>query len=98
VPIRPFLTGHTVSTAARGGWDKLQNGELLDGAEAAEFEILVTTDKNIRYQQNLASRKIAIVLIRKQQWPDLKAHVQLVVTAVNAATPGSYVEVEIPYE
>ncbi len=96
VPIRPFLTGHAVSTAAHEGWDKLQNGDLLNAAEAAGFEVFLTTDKNIRYQQNLTGRKIAIVLIRKQQWPDLKAHVQLVVTAVNAATPGSYVEVEIP--
>lgn len=95
VPIRPFLTGHIVSTAAHEGWDKLQNGDLLNAAEAAGFEVFLTTDKNIRYQQNLTSREIAIVLIRKQQWPDLKAHVQLVVDAVNAATAGSYVEVEI---
>ncbi|MGC2660081.1 MAG: hypothetical protein WA324_19145, partial [Bryobacteraceae bacterium] len=76
--------------------DKLQNGDLLNAAEAAGFEVFLTTDKNIRHQQNLTGRKIAIVLIRKQQWPDLKPHVQLVVAAVNAATPGSYVEVEIP--
>jgi hypothetical protein len=98
VPIRPFLTGHAVSTAAHEGWDKLQNGDLLNAAEAAGFEVFLTTDKNIRYQQNLTGRKIAIILIRKQQWPALKAHVQLVATAVNAAKPGSYVEVEIPFE
>jgi len=96
VPIRPFLTGHTVSTAAHEGWDKLQNGDLLNAAEAAGFEVFLTTDKNIRYQQNLTGRKITIVLIGKQQWPDLKPHVRLVVAAVNAATPGSYVEVGIP--
>ena len=89
----PFLTGHT---AAHEGWDKLQNGDLLNAAEAAGFEVFLTTDKNIRYQQNLTGRKITIVLIGKQQWPDLKPHVQLVVAAVNVATPGSYVEVEIP--
>ena len=96
VPIRPFLTGHAVSTATHEGGDKLQNGDLLNAAEAAGFEVFLTTDKNIRYQQNLNGRKIAIVLIRKQQWPDLKPNVQLVVAAVNAATPGTYVEVEIP--
>ncbi len=96
VPIRPFLTGHTVSTAAREGWDKLQNGDLLNAAEAAGFEVFLTTDKNIRYQQNLTRRKIAIVLIRKQQWPDVRPHVQLVVAAIDTATPGSYAEVEIP--
>ena len=66
VPIRPFLTGHAVSTAAHEGWNTLQNGDLLNAAEAAGFEVFLTTDKNIRYQQNLTGRKIAIVLIRKQ--------------------------------
>ncbi len=75
---------------------QLQNGDLLNAAEAAGFEVFLTKDKNIRYQQNLAGRKIAIVLIRKQQWPVLIPHVQLVVAAVNAATSGGYVEVEIP--
>jgi len=76
------------------GW--LQNGELLNAAEAAGFDVLVTTDKNMRYQQNLVSRKIAIIVLGKQQWPKVRPHVQLVVAAVNAATPGTYVEVEIP--
>jgi hypothetical protein len=92
VPIRAFLEGHTVSTAAHEGWDRLQNGELLDGAEAAGFDVLVTTDKNMRYQQNLAHRKIAIIVLGKQQWPDVRPHVQLIVAALNAAKPGTYVE------
>jgi hypothetical protein len=96
VPIRPFLTGHTVSTAAHEGWERFQNGELLNAAEGAGFDVLLTTDKNMRHQQNLAGRQIAIIVLGKQQWPELRAHVQLVVAAVNAATPGAYVEVEIP--
>jgi predicted nuclease of predicted toxin-antitoxin system len=95
VPIRPFLTGHAVSTAAHEGWSELDNGDLLNAAEAAGFDVLLTTDTNIRYQQNLEGRKIAIVVIRTQQWRELKAHVQFVVAAVDAATPGSYVEVKI---
>ena len=98
VPIRPFLKGHTVRTAAQQGWDTLQNGELLNAAEDAGFEMLLTPDKNMRYQQNLARRKIAVVVIGNPQWPVLRQHVQRVVTAVNAATPGSYTEVEIPSE
>jgi hypothetical protein len=98
VPIRPFLTGHTVGTAAHEGWDRLRNGELLDAAEVAGFDVLLTTDKNMRYQQNLAGRKIAIIVLGKQQWPELRLHVQLVVAAVNAAAPGAYVEVDIPEE
>jgi len=96
VPIRRFLQGHTVSTAAQQGWHQLENGELLNAAEAAGFDVLITTDKNMRYQQNLTGRKIAIILLSKQQWPELQKHVELVVAAVNAVTPGSYTEVEIP--
>jgi hypothetical protein len=96
VPIRPFLEGHMVRTAAQQGWDRLKNGDLLTAAEEAGFDLLLTTDKNIRYQQNLAGRKIAIVVLAQQQWPQLRNHVHRVVEAVNAATPGSYVEVNIP--
>lgn len=98
VPIHRFLRGHSVSTAAREGWDRLQNGDLLDAAEAAGFDVFVTTDKNMRYQQNLGSRKIAIVVLGTQQWPELRRHVQLVAAAINKATPGAYLELEMPKE
>ncbi len=98
VPIRAYLQGHTVRTAAQQGWDQLRNGDLLTAAEDAGFDILLTTDKNMRYQQNLAGRKIAIVVLGQQQWPQLRPHVQRVVEAVNAATPGTYAEVAIPDE
>jgi hypothetical protein len=62
------------------------------------FRDFTPTDKNIRYQQNLADRKFAFVVIGNQQWPTLRRHVELVVAAVNAATPGSYAEVEIPFQ
>jgi hypothetical protein len=71
---------------------------LLTAAEQAGFDMLLTTDKNMRYQQNLAGRKIAIVVLGQQQWPQLRAHIQRVIEAVNAATPGSYAEVEIPFK
>jgi hypothetical protein len=96
VPIRPHLERHSVRTAAQQGWDKLRNGELLSAAEEAGFDLLLTTDKNMRYQQNLAGHKIAIVVLGQQQWPQLRPHIQRVIEAVNAATPGSYVEVDIP--
>jgi hypothetical protein len=98
VPIREYLKGHSVRTAAQEGWAELKNGDLLRAAEAAGFDILLTTDKNIFYQQNLAGRRIAIVVLGRQQWPQLRPHVQLVVEAVNSAAPGSYTEVEIPFE
>jgi hypothetical protein len=96
VPIRPFLKEHTVQTTAERGWDTLENGELLKAAEAAGFDVLVTPDKNIRYQQNLTVRTIALVVLGNPRWPVLRLHMERVVAAVNAATPGSYTEVEIP--
>jgi hypothetical protein len=96
VPIRPYLAGHTVRTATQQGWDKLRNGDLLTAAEEAGFDILPTTDKNMCYQQNLVGRKIGIVVLGQQQWPQLRPHIQRIMEAVNAATPGSYAEVEIP--
>jgi hypothetical protein len=98
VPLRPYLIGHEVRTAAQQGWDTLKNGELLLAAEAAGFEVLLTTDKNMRYQQNLSGREIAVVVLGLQQWPGLQPYVQLVVEAVNAATPGNVVEVSLPPE
>ena len=96
VPIRPYLKGHEVRTAAQQGWDTLKNGELLMAAEADGFDVLLTTDKNMRYQQNLAGRKIAVLVLGLQQWPSLQPYVQLVVEAVNAAVPGSYIEIDLP--
>ena len=96
VPIRTFLIGHTVRTAAQQHWDTLKNGDLLSAAEAAGFEVFLTTDKNMRYQQNLAGR--TIVVIGVQQWPALEPHVALVVAAVNVAMPGGFTEVDIPVD
>jgi hypothetical protein len=97
-PLRYALKEHVVVEAIERGWDRLVNGELIAAAEEAGFNVLLTTDKNIRYQQDLKGRRIAFVVLGNQQWPTLRAHVGRVVAAVNAATPGSYCEVEIPYE
>jgi hypothetical protein len=66
VPIRRFLVGHAVRTAAEQQWETLGNGELLTVAEQAGFEVFVTTDKNLRYQQNLSGRTIAVAVIGVQ--------------------------------
>jgi hypothetical protein len=71
---------------------------LLDVAEAAGFELFLTADKNIRHQQNLAGRRIAIVVIGNAQWRVLRNYAGRVVSEVDAATPGSYAEVEIPFQ
>jgi len=67
-------------------------------AEEAGFDLLLSTDKNIRYQQNLTGRRIATVILGNPQRPAVHRHIDLVIDAVNAATPGSYIEVEIPFD
>ena len=94
---RYLIDRHAVTEARARGWEKLDNGELLAQAEAAGFQVLVTTDKNLRYQQNLADRKIAIVVLGNGRWILVKPHVAKVVAAINAATPGSYTEIDIPF-
>jgi predicted nuclease of predicted toxin-antitoxin system len=98
VPLRTYLSGHYVSTAAREGWDQLRNGELLRAAEAAGFELLVTTDQNMQYQQNLSTRRIAIVVLGKGNWPLIRPHLQRVIAVINAAGPGTFAEVDIPFD
>jgi hypothetical protein len=91
------LAGHTVVTAQAKGWDTLDNGTLLDAAEEAGFDVLLTTDKNIRYQQNLTGRKIALVVLAgATKWSNVRLHFQRIASAVNAATVASYTEVDIP--
>jgi len=94
--IASYLAEHTVKEARAQGWDRLTNGELLKAAESAGFDLLLSTDKNIRYQQNLQHRKIAIVVLGKARWRLIKPLLAHVVAAVNAAQPGTYTEVDIP--
>ncbi len=68
---------------------------LLTAAEESQFDVFLTTDKNLRYQQNLSVRNIAVIVLSKQQWPELRKHASLVADVVNAAIAGSYVEVNI---
>jgi hypothetical protein len=95
--IARFLSGHTVTRAKDRGWDALSNGDLLAEAERAGFDVFLTADKNIQYQQNLVGRRIAVVVLSTPQWPLVRLHTARIVAAVNAATPGSYSEVQIPY-
>ena len=92
------LKGHVIVEAIERGWSRLSNGALLKVAEDAGFDLLLSTDKNIQYQQNLKDRRIAIVILGNSQRPAVMRHVDRVIAAVNAATPGSFVEVEIPFE
>jgi hypothetical protein len=93
------LPGHTIHTAQSRGWDMLSNGALLDAAEEAGFEVLLTTDRRIRYQQNLRARRIALVVLTgSTRWSRVREHTEWIAAAIAAATSGSYAEVDLPFE
>jgi len=96
--ITRFLSGHTVTKAKDRGWDTLTNGDLLAEAERAGFDVFLTADKNMRYQQNLRGRRIALVVLSTPQWPVVRLHIERIAAAVNAAAPGSYSEVNLAVE
>ena len=91
VPLRRSLSAHTVSTALEMGWSNLENGDLLREAEK-QFDLLVTTDQNLRYQQNLAGRRLAVLILPTTNWLEIEQHTQQVVAAVAAIQPGEYQE------
>jgi hypothetical protein len=96
--IAASLSGHDVTEAVERGWDRISNGELLKVAEATGFDLLLTTDKKIRYQQNLTRRRIAIVVLGNSTWRVVRLHLDRIASAVVEATPGSYTEVDIPFK
>jgi len=95
LPLRRALTNHVVESAYERGWSNLQNGELIEAAEQAGFEVLVTTDSNLKYQQNLANRKIAIVVLLSASWPRIQMEAPTISQAIAAAAPGSYREITV---
>jgi hypothetical protein len=95
-PLRRSLTQYEVVTAFERGWSKLKNGELLDAAEKEGISVLVTTDSNLKYQQNLKGRRIAIVVLMTTSWPRIQPAVPSIIRAIEAAVTGSYAEVEVP--
>ena len=97
VGVRRFLTGHEVRTLVEMNWPlQLENGELLKAAEAAAFEVMVTSDQNIRHQQNLTSRKLALVVLGSNIWPIVRNHGAMIAAKIVAATPGSCEFIEMP--
>ena len=88
--LRNHLPGHEVTRAQTLEWQELQNGALLDAAEKAGFNVMVTGDKNLSYQQNLAGRKLALVVLPTIDWRILRQDTASVLTAVDRATPGSF--------
>lgn len=95
VPLRHALPGHLVSTAFEMGWAALENGELLKHA-SDEFDVLVTTDQNLRFQQDLSRYRVAVLVLPTTSWPRIREHVSHVVAALEAARPGHYHEITFP--
>jgi hypothetical protein len=90
------LKGHVVIEARARGWHTYKNGDLLDAAERAAFDVMITSDKNIRYQQSLQGRKIALVVLTQGRWQLVRQHLAAISVAVDNARPGTYTEVDIP--
>ena len=96
VPLRKHLSTHQVSTAYELGWATLQNGELLEQAESAGFEVFITTDKNIKYQQDLSNRLIKIVVLSSASWPRIQRVIPDILVVVESIEPSGYVEITVP--
>lgn len=94
-PLRRHLAGHEVETAYERGWSALSNGDLLKSAEDAGYQLLITTDQNLVYQQNLRGRQIAIIVLLSTSWPRISRRVDEIARIVNAIGPGGYAEVQI---
>lgn len=74
----------------------LKNGELLDAAEKDGFSVLVTTDSNLKHQQNLKARRISVVVLSTPSWPRIERAIATVVRAVDDASAAGVLEVRIP--
>ena len=88
-PLRYSLRNFAVETTAERGWHRLKNGELLDAAEADGFDILLTADKGFQHQVNLRDRHIAIVILSRGNWPDVKNNIPRIVVALRDAKGGT---------
>lgn len=95
-PVASALQAHIVEEARARGWDSLANGEVLMATEAARFEVMVTTDRNLAYQQNLSGLRIALVVLTTPAWPSIRPRLSAIASAVDEATPGTCIEVDVP--
>jgi hypothetical protein len=94
-PLTNFLRGHDLATADDMGWARLENGDLLRAAEDAGFDVMITADKNLSYQQNLQGRKLSLVVLSTNNWSVLSQNVTAALRAVNSSGTGSFTYVDI---
>ncbi|MCX6593967.1 MAG: hypothetical protein NTZ56_20830 [Acidobacteria bacterium] len=96
--LRLLIDGHTVVTTGFQGWSGFKNGNLLAVADEAGFDLFLTADQELRYQQNLTRRRLAVIVLSSNNWSVIRMHHQLILAAILTATPGSYQEVELPFQ
>ena len=84
-----------MDTASERGWSDLDNGDLLEAAENEGYDLLITTDQNIRHQQDLANRNIAILVLLSTAWPLIQKKVDAISAAINEMEPGKLKEIAI---
>ena len=94
-PLRNHLREHSVDRSAEKGWELLENGELIRKAEEEGYRVIVTTDQSIRYQQNLAGRRLAIVVLLSTAWPRVRDRTEEIRNAIEEVRPGELREVSI---
>jgi predicted nuclease of predicted toxin-antitoxin system len=94
-PLARFLRGHGVVRADESGWQGLENGALLDAAEQAGFDLPLTCDQNVRYEQNFASRKLALVILSSNHWPTLRRIAARIAAAVDFVQTGQVVRADV---
>ena len=94
-PLSRFLRGHEVVRADELGWQGLENGALLDAAEKAGFDLLLTCDQNVRYQQNFTGRRLALVILSSNHWPTLRRVAARIATTVDFVQAGQVVTIDI---
>jgi hypothetical protein len=95
VPLRRQLVGHIITTAYEQGWATLTNDALLDTVEHAGYDVLITTDQNLRYQQNLTNRRRALIVLLSASWPRIRTKVAVIQAVLDTIAPGAYHEIAI---
>jgi hypothetical protein len=94
VPLRGFLNSHTVTTVYEKGWSTTRNGDLLQLADQEMFEVLLTTDQNLKYQQNLTKRQLAVVVLPTTSWPVIQNHTAKIAAVLASIAPGDFIEID----
>lgn len=95
VPLRDHLTGHVIETAFELGWSTLENGALLAAAEDS-FELLITTDQKLRYQQNLSGRRLGVLILMTTSWPRIQKSIPEILKAIDRLSSGEFLEITPP--